>query len=135
MVCIFGCQCGCWDLRTWRVTGMGLGALWVGVAGRKFGHTEHAKYTNKAQQSRRYRWSRCWREDKRGINKGLWGPFDINQTQQQQERGRNKPKRATENPKGRPAKMHITAHQFCNSNKQKNRNDTGKASSIGQGLY
>ena len=51
---IYGWECGWWCLRPWWGTGKGLGGAQVVVAGREFGHAVHVRYTNKAQQRRRY---------------------------------------------------------------------------------
>ena len=53
-----------------------------------------------------------------GHKQGPLRPNKIKQTKQKQERGRSKPERAKENPNDRRAKIHITAHQFCNLNEQ-----------------
>ena len=56
-----------------------------------------------------------------GHKQGPLRPNKIKQTKQKQERGKGKPERAKENPNDRRAKMHITAHQFCNLNEEKKR--------------
>ena len=92
---------------------MGLGGLRVGIAGREFGHAQHAKCIKQGTTKQEIPMVAMVTDEQTGHGQGPLRPISINETKQQQERGRSKPKRATENPKDRPANMHTTTHQFC----------------------
>ena len=71
MVGIYGYMCVWWDLSTWWNTGMGIGGTQVIVVDSDSVMSYTQNIREQTLHSKGYRWTRCRRVNKWGMNKGL----------------------------------------------------------------